>query len=87
MFPINLNQFLLWFLDGIIQIYRDNELLLETIDRELAPVRYFRFDTDQNDRMDFYYDCVHLRSHAPKLPTTGFQNIALILLYFCMIYI
>lgn len=61
-------------LGGVIQIYRDNVLLLETVDRNVAPVRYFNYATDDHlNGMNFYYDCKHdvesVQSSSPQIFT------------------
>ncbi|XP_031620037.1 uncharacterized protein LOC116338736 [Contarinia nasturtii] len=48
---------------GFIQIYRNDEKLMATVDRNPASDRftfnyyYFTFTTDHPNRMNFYYDC------------------------------
>ncbi|XP_055325058.1 uncharacterized protein LOC129579226 isoform X2 [Sitodiplosis mosellana] len=53
---------------GVIQIYRNDLLLLETLDRNVAPVRYFNFATDDHlNGMYFYYDCKHASLSAKNV--------------------
>lgn len=71
-------------LGGFIQIYRDDLLLLATHDRNVAPIRYFNFATDdQLNGMYFYYDCKHVHSSAQKFTTNAHLKI-FVMVFLCI---
>lgn len=68
------------FLGGVINIYRDDELLLETVDRKITAVRYFSFATDHSNGMHFYYNCT--QSSSQKIELQNYLKISYLLFYF-----
>lgn len=76
--------FLNYHLGGLISIYRYDELLLETVDRKIAPVRYFKFATDNPNGMNFYYNCT-MHSTSSSSQTIVLQHTTLFIHSFVFI--
>lgn len=67
--------YIFFWIGGVIQIYRNDEELMETFDRNPAPVRYFKFTTDQPNGTNFYYDCTIDDHTSSAQKTTSHYNV------------
>lgn len=76
------------FLGGIIRIFHNNaELVTAHQVGGLSPIRYFRFATDQTDGMEFYYDCLRMKSAATQNSMAIYVLILMCLCLMCHGYV